>query len=245
MIMLLILRAILMAIYFILVSLFGSLYCLFRPFHPDNTALFGRLFSWGGHRILGISVNVKGLEVFDGMGPCVIVANHQSNMDLFTFGHVVPRRGVSVGKKSLRYIPLFGQLYWLSGNIMIDRGNPRKARESLEITRRAIKEKQMKIWVFPEGTRNGGKNLLPFKQGAFRMAIDAEVPIVPVCVNSYLQTLTLNKWHGGSIRIEVLAPVSTAGKTMRDLDSLVKIVHTQMQGCIDSLDRSQGSVGSA
>lgn len=234
--MLLILRVILMTVYFLLVSLLGSLYCLTRPFHPNNTSLFGRLFSWGGHRILGVSVTVEGTEIFKNLGPCVIVANHQSNMDLFTFGHVVPPRGVSVGKKSLRYIPLFGQLYWLSGNVMIDRSNPEKARKSMEITREAMLQRQMKIWVFPEGTRNGGKNLLPFKQGAFRMAIDAGVPIVPVCVNGYLSTLTLNKWHGGKIKIQVLPPVSTKGKTLEELDVLVASVHAQMQACINALD---------
>lgn len=234
--MLLALRVMLMTLYFLLVSFFGSLYCLLRPFHPNSASLFGRLFSWGGHRILGISVGVQGMEVFDALGPCVIVANHQSNMDLFTFGQVVPPRGVSVGKKSLRYIPLFGQLYWLSGNVMIDRSNPRRARESMEATRHAMKEKQMKIWVFPEGTRNKGKNLLPFKQGAFRMAIDAGVPVVPVCVNSYLQTLSLNKWHGGHIQIQVLDPVDTKGKTMRDLDTLVEEVRGKMQSCIAQLD---------
>lgn len=119
---------------------------------------------------------------------------------------------------------------------MIDRSNPEKARKSMEITREAMLQRQMKIWVFPEGTRNGGKNLLPFKQGAFRMAIDAGVPIVPVCVNGYLSTLTLNKWHGGKIKIQVLPPVSTKGKTLEELDVLVASVHAQMQACINALD---------
>mgnify|MGYP000247433973 CR=1 FL=1 len=64
---------------------------------------------------------VEGKENLTNMEPCIVVANHQDNLDLFIHGGVIPKRTVSIGKKSLRYLPLFGQVYWLSGNIMIDR----------------------------------------------------------------------------------------------------------------------------
>lgn len=185
---------------------------------------------------MGIRITVSGQEIVNDIGPCVIVANHQDNLDLFVLGHVVPKRCVSMGKKSLKYIPFFGQLYWLSGNVLIDRGNQTSARESMRATTHAMKDEKMKIWVFAEGTRNKGKNLLPFKKGAFRMAIDAGVPIVPVCANSYLGNMTLNKWHGGRIEIQVLEPIPTEGMTMDDVGRVLSETQSRMQQCIDRLD---------
>ena len=74
---------------------------------------------------------------------------------------------MSIGKKSILWMPLFGQIYWLSGNILIDRANRARAFETLAQTAVKIKEKCLSIWIFPEGTRSRGRGLLPFKAGAF------------------------------------------------------------------------------
>lgn len=91
-------------------------------------------------------------------------------------------------------MPLFGQLFWLAGNVLIDRGNAHKARQSMR--RPTLQNEDTSIWVFPEGTRNLGEDLLPpFKKGAFQMAIAAGVPIVPVCVSNYIKRMRLNRWR--------------------------------------------------
>src|SRR5690606_2041971 len=122
---------------------------------------------------------------------CEIVANHQSNYDLFVPVGTVPTRPVSLGKKSLKWIPLFGHLYWLAGNVLLDRGNARRAKQAMLATTQALRERQVSIWVFPEGTRNQEAELLPFKKGAFQMAIAAGAPIVPVCISRYVEFLDL------------------------------------------------------
>ena len=140
---------------------------------------------------MGVKLVVENPEALEMQEAGVVVANHQSNLDLFVHGSIIPKRTVSVGKKSLKYLPFFGQVYWLAGNIMINR---KKSKESIntmaEITD-AIKNRNTSIWVFAEGTRNGGNNLLPFKKGAFHMADQANAPILPICTSSYPKHIQL------------------------------------------------------
>ena len=93
------------------------------------------------------------------------------------------------------------------------------------------------IWVFPEGTRNFGETLLPFKKGAFQMAIAAGVPIVQVCVSTYVKQMKLNSWNSGDILIRSLPPIPTKGLTMDDMPLLMQTCREQMRDCIEAMDR--------
>lgn len=222
--------------YFVAVAIVGCFLLLFRPFNPDNTRVFGRIYSWGGTRILGIKLKVNGLDSTVNMPPSVVIANHQDNLDLYICGGAVPIRTVSVGKKSLLYIPGFGLLYWLAGNVLIDRNSRKNSKATLNTTTEALTKGKRSIWVFPEGTRNHGKNILPFKKGAFRMAIEAGVPIVPICVSSYSGKLKLNKCVSGIVNIQVLDAISTKGMTTEDTERLMKECWDKMKQAIDQLD---------
>ncbi|MFD2231940.1 lysophospholipid acyltransferase family protein [Alkalimarinus sediminis] len=235
--MLSIIRVPLALFFFVAVAVIGCFLLLFRPFNPDNTRVFGRIYSWGGTRILGIKLNIKGLDSVSQMPPSVVIANHQDNLDLYICGGAVPKRTVSVGKKSLLYIPGFGLLYWLAGNVLIDRSSSKSSKAMLNATTEALTKGNRSIWVFPEGTRNYGKNLLPFKAGAFRMAIEAGVPIVPICVSSYSGRLKLNKRVSGRVNVEILEPISTKGMTVDDIDKLKKLCWDKMKQTIDRLDQ--------
>jgi 1-acyl-sn-glycerol-3-phosphate acyltransferase len=72
---------------------------------------------------------------------------------------------VTIGKKSLRWIPIFGQIYWLAGNVLINRGNAAEAKQTMLETTETLQKRDTSIWVFAQGTRNLGKGLLPFKNG--------------------------------------------------------------------------------
>ncbi|MCG8613423.1 MAG: 1-acyl-sn-glycerol-3-phosphate acyltransferase, partial [Pseudomonadales bacterium] len=136
--MILMLRIPLVIGYFLIVAFAGLLLCLLRPFNPDNNYLCARIFSWGGIRLLGLKLRIQGQEHLS-KEPCIYVANHQDNLDLFVFGSMVPPRTVTIGKKSLKFIPFFGQLYWLAGNILIDRESPKKAMVMMDkMTRNAV-----------------------------------------------------------------------------------------------------------
>lgn len=231
-------------IYFVLVSALGIFICLARPFHPDNTRWFGRIFSWGAAPILGIKIRRINYDSLKEMGPCVYVVNHQDNLDLFVCGRVVPKRTVTIGKKSLKYMPFFGQLYWLAGNIFIDRKNGSRSKITMSSSTRALTTKNTSIWVFAEGTRNRGRNLLPFKKGAFIMAIEAHVPIIPICVSSYARNIDLNRLRSSIAEIRVLPPISTDHLTNEDTDRLMQQCWDIMKETIDAMDREVYSIGS-
>lgn len=235
--MLFLLRMLLMAVHFILAGILGLLIGLCRPFNPDNSRLCARLYAWPALCILRLKLKIDARPLRDHPRACVIVANHQSNYDLFVLGSVVPERTVSIGKKSLKWVPFFGQLYWLAGNVLLDRGNARRAKRAMLTTTDTLKHRDTSIWVFPEGTRNLGEDLLPFKKGAFQMAIAAGVPIIPVCVSSYVKQMRLNRWHSGRILIRSLPAIPTAGLTLDDLPRLIEDCRSQMQRCIHALDR--------
>ncbi len=233
-------RMLLLAIHFILVGLIGLVIGLCRPFNPDNSRLYARLYAWPSSWLLRLDIKAEVGPLFDQPPGCVIIANHQSNFDLFVLGHVVPPRTVCIGKKSLGWIPLFGQLFWLGGNVLVDRGNAWQARRALQTTTRTLREKDTSIWIFPEGTRNPDDQLKTFKKGAFHMAIDAGVPIVPVCASRYTSGLNLNGWRRTRVVIRSLPPIPTAGLTQQDIPALMEQCRQQMQACIDLLDREAG-----
>jgi len=234
--MLFVLRMLLMGVHFIVAGALGLVLGICRPFNPDNSRLCVRLYALPAMWIMRLRLQAQMGAHFDRSRPCVIVANHQSNYDLFVLGNIVPPRTVCIGKKSLKWVPFFGQLFWLAGNVLIDRGNPLRARLSIRQTTETLQHKDTSIWVFPEGTRNLGKGLLPFKRGAFQMAIEAGVPIVPVCVSTYVRDMRLNEWDSGQVMIRSLPAICTAGMTSDDIPDLIALCHGQMQACIEQMD---------
>jgi 1-acyl-sn-glycerol-3-phosphate acyltransferase len=232
------LRILLLCLHCTLASVIGLLLALCRPFNPDNSRLCAKIYAKPALWILGLKVDCDSQTLRESPQPCVFIANHQSNLDLFVIGGIVPRRTVSVGKKSLKWIPLFGQIYWLAGNILIDRGNGRQARQALQHVSDILRQGDTSIWVFPEGTRNHGRGLLPFKKGAVQMAISAGVPIVPVCVSSYIAGMQPNRWQAGTARIRCLPPIPTAGLTHADIPALLARCQAEMAATIAALDES-------
>lgn len=234
--MLFLIRMLLLGLHFVLIGIVGVLIGLCRPFNPDNSRLYARLYGIPATWLMRLEVKAEVGPLFDQPPGCVIVANHQSNYDLFVLGHVVPPRTVCIGKKSLKWIPLFGQLFWLGGNVLIDRSNSYQARRAMQTTTRTLCEDNTSIWVFPEGTRNAGEKLVPFKKGAFHMAVEAGVPIVPVCVSRYSHRLGLNSWRRSKVIIRSLPPISTSGLTQQDVPALAEQCQAQMQRCIDLME---------
>lgn len=157
-------------------------------------------------RLIGVELVITQHPDTLELAPVMYVANHQNNYDLFTLPAVVPKNTVSMGKKSLKWIPFFGQMYWLSGNILIDRGNRSKAMDTLSRSAKKIIETQLSVWMFPEGTRSYGRGLLPFKTGAFHTAMNAKVPVVSVCMSSTHNKIKLNRWNNGKVYIDIMAP---------------------------------------
>ena len=92
---------------------------------------------------------------------------------------------VVVGKKSLKYAGPFGVAMTLGGAIFVDRAKSEKGRKAINDAGQKAKESGTSLFLFPEGTRHRGGGLLPFKKGAFHVALDVQMPILPVVVSEY------------------------------------------------------------
>lgn len=188
-------------------NLFLVIVFLLRPMHRNNVYFGGKTYSTMS-KLIGIKLIYRPSKKVDSNTSYVVIANHQNTYDLATVSHGAIPGVVTVGKKSLKWIPVFGLIYWLSGNIMIDRKNSGKARDTLSLTGEKMRERNLSIWMFPEGTRSRGKGLLPFKTGAFRLAQAEKKSIIPVvCSNITNNKINLNRWNNGMVIIESLDPV--------------------------------------
>lgn len=233
--MLFLFRIIIGAILAILVCVFGVIFCLFNPRNPKNVARFAHIFGRVFTPLFGIKVITRECATIKNSGSYVFIANHQNNYDILVAGQVVQYGTVTIGKKSLVWVPFFGPLYWLTGNILLDRDNKSKARDTLGQVVNEIQKKDLSVWMFPEGTRSRGRGLLPFKTGAFRTAIAAGVPIVPICVSN-TNTIRLNRWNNGYMIVEMLEPISTVGMQKEDAKGLMDRCYQMMDDKIKQLD---------
>jgi len=208
---------------------------IFRPFNPDNNRLLAIALARVGRAILGMKRPVEGAELMPRDRPVVAIANHQYNDDLFVMGDLVPPRTVTVGKSSLIWLPFFGQVFWLGGNVMLNRARSRKSIAAMQATSDAITRDNKSLWVFVEGTRSKGRGLQKFKKGAFYAAVTAGVPIVMVCNGEYRKK-TLGWWGKREpVTIRILPPVETTGLTTKDVPALIERCHKAMAEAISAL----------
>jgi 1-acyl-sn-glycerol-3-phosphate acyltransferase len=209
--------------------------CIFRPFNYKNTELFHKIIARIGPFLLGLKITIENKEILNETKPAITVSNHQHSYDLIIASLVQDYRTVTLGKSELKFIPLFGTVFWLAGNILINRGNRDKAKKTMSELNEYIKKNKLSINIFPEGTRNNSDVLLPFKKGAFYTAIETQVPIVINVVNRYTSKIDLSKWQSVDIRVKVLQPVSTIGLTHADVDALMQNVREIMETEINLL----------
>ncbi len=203
--MLAIVRFLTLLIYFILMNTLLLLVFILRPFHRNSVAMGGK---WYGSmaKIMGLKVVVQNRQVIDPNQTYVCIANHQNSFDLMTICKAAFNGVVTVGKKSLIWIPFFGLIYYFSGNIMIDRKNSGKARDTLKFTAKKILDGNFSVWFFPEGTRSYGRGLLPFKTGAFRIAEQTSKSLLMICASDTHQQIKWNRWNNGTVLIKFYEP---------------------------------------
>ncbi|QIW15212.1 acyl-phosphate glycerol 3-phosphate acyltransferase [Pasteurellaceae bacterium RH1A] len=231
--MLKLLRIILVALAAILVSVVGSVYALCRLRHPSSVGVVARMFG-ALHPLVGLKVIRREKPEFN--QPAIYIGNHQNNYDMVTIAGMVPPRTVSVGKKSLIWVPFFGLVYWATGNIFIHRENRSSAIGTMNKVADIIKARQISVWMFPEGTRSRGRGLLPFKTGAFHTAIAAGVPIVPIVCSSLHNKVDLNRWNNGTVICEAMDPIDTSGYSRENLRELIDLCQQKMADKIAQLD---------
>lgn len=162
--------------------------------------------------IVGVKLAVRGERHLWSARPCVFVFNHQSNADVFIMAKLVRRDMTGVGKMELRRVPLLGWLMEMGGMVFVDRARGREAIEAMAPLVDALRRERRSVCIAPEGTRTLAGRLGPFKKGAFHLAIQAGVPIVPVVIHNSADVQPRNEltMRPATVRVEVLPPVDTS-----------------------------------
>jgi 1-acyl-sn-glycerol-3-phosphate acyltransferase len=174
---------------------------------------------WGS----GVRVEMEGVEHLRQEGGQVIVANHASWFDVWALCANLPVPFHFVAKQELKKIPFFGQAWVACGHISIDRGDRTAAVGSLNRTAGEMGSSRSNIIIFPEGTRTSDGSLQRFKKGAFVLALQAGVPIVPAAIVGSRPVMPKGslKIQSGTVRIRFGPPIEVEGLTMRDRDDLL------------------------
>lgn len=196
--------------------------------------------------LLGLRIEVNGWEHLQIEGPYVIISNHQSSLDILGLMEILPDRCTILAKKELIYAGTVGLICWLGGIVFINRKKTTDAKSVMADAAKTMLDDQIRLWVFPEGTRNQRGDLLPFKKGAFHLAVQAQVPIVPVVFSSY-NNFYLRKekqFKSGIIRLKILPKIETKGMTSDDVASLSDKSYDLMRSAFleisDSVTQSNG-----
>lgn len=176
-------------------------------------------------RIVGVRVRLEGLENIPA-GPCIFAANHVSNIDPLAFAPHIPRRVAIPLKKELFRIPILSYGMRLAKFIVVDRASRKAAADSLRQSLRYLQE-GLSFAAYPEGTRSPDGRLLPFKRGAFLVAVQSGVPIVPVSIAGAQKIMRKGERavHPGEILIRFGPAVDVSGYTVSTLTELVTRIH--------------------
>ena len=196
---------------------------LLLPF-DKNRYVGGRIFRMVGVAVAKISpfwnFKVEGPAPKRLKGRWVVVSNHESNADPFLISHL-PWEMKWVLKKSLIMVPFAGWSMWLAGDIPVDRG---VAGEGARVGARCAEyvKSGMPVMLFLEGTSSKDGSMLPFKDGAFRLAIETGASILPLAIAGTKRALPKHSWKFGKTRglVKVGEPISTEGMTLADVDAL-------------------------
>lgn len=182
-------------------------------------------------RALGVTMEIRGLENVRKEHGSVVLMNHQSILDLCVLAHLWPviGRATVVSKKEILYLPFFGFGAWLWGTLFIDRSRKKDSINTLMKESLAINERNCKLLLFPEGTRNSKETLLPFKKGSFHIALRSRCPIQPVVISKYWFLDSENKsFNKGHAIIHILPEISIDEYSEDDLEQLGDVTRNIM-----------------
>ncbi|HSM65801.1 MAG TPA: lysophospholipid acyltransferase family protein [Ilumatobacteraceae bacterium] len=172
--------------------------------------------------------------------PYVVVSNHESFVDILLISHL-PTEMKWMSKIEIMRIPLVGWMMWLARDIPLERGDAASTAKALDASRERL-SRNVSVMIFPEGTRSKTGELRQFKTGAFRLAIEAQVPVLPLAVYGTRDALRKHDWRLGNAEAEVrvLDPISTEGLTMDDVGALSERVRDVIVAARDDLRREFG-----
>ncbi|XP_009887161.1 PREDICTED: 1-acyl-sn-glycerol-3-phosphate acyltransferase alpha [Charadrius vociferus] len=211
------------------VSILVIMLCIPRGRNVENMKYLC-MSLWPLKYIFGMKIVVKGKENLRTKKPFVLVMNHQTSLDIMVMMEMLPSRCVPIAKKEILYMGTFGLACWLSGLIFIDRKKREESITTLTEVAHSLHKENFRVLIFPEGTRNHGGSMLPFKRGAFQLAVKAQVPIIPVVISSYQDFYNQKekRFTPGKSIIQILPEVETFGLGPDDVPKLTEQVRDSM-----------------
>jgi 1-acyl-sn-glycerol-3-phosphate acyltransferase len=191
----------------------------------------GRTWSRWMLRVAGVWVRVEGAERVAEAQPRILVGNHQSWFDVFALAGTLPGPYRFVAKKELGKIPVFGRAWRGAGHISIDRGDTGSAVRTLDEAGRLMRRDRSSVIMFAEGTRSATGQLQPFKKGAFMLALQSGVDIVPFGISGSRAVLPKGGWRvaPGEIVVRIGDVIPTREYTFETRNQLMKRVRAEVE----------------
>jgi lysophosphatidate acyltransferase len=231
-------KAALLLLGLILFGFFGFLFsvlalCL-SPVLPElrfrSNEVFLFPFSLFARWVTGVKLSFLNRERAFVSRPAILIGNHQSGLDLAFISQACPSQAVIVGKREIARIPIFGWFFAIAGNLLINRADKSGAKAQIDGVRKQLKLHSLNLAIFPEGTRSKNGEILPFKRGAFYLAVSTGYPLIPVVCSALRgkaiwETFDLK---GGNVVISVLPAIETKDLNLSDLASFSEQVRQSM-----------------
>ncbi|TNY18334.1 1-acyl-sn-gylcerol-3-phosphate acyltransferase [Rhodotorula diobovata] len=217
--------------------------CLGR--REDIQWLVARFFLHTTAPLLGVRFRVEGADKLETTHPAVLVGNHQTMLDLLYLGAIFPQRTTIMAKRELQWVPILGQFMTLAKAIFVNRVKREDAIRVFDQVAKEMKRRSLSLFIFPEGTRSASPvpSLLPFKKGAFHLAVQAGLPIVPIVCENYAHVYhsKARRFDAGEVVIRVLDPIPTTGVTSShdDITALIDRTRGAMLAAIEQLGRER------
>lgn len=195
-----------------IVLIVSSLFVSSKRFY-DKDSKFYRwlLYSSTGIMVFfgRIHLHVKGIEKIPTDSRFLLVCNHKSKLDPITTWYMLRKCDLAfISKEKNFHVPFWGRIIRKCCFLSIDRGNPRKAMETIQRAVSLIESNEVSVAVYPEGTRNFGEGLLPFRNGVFKIAQKANVPIVICGIKGASEIKDNYPLHRSDVYLEVLDVLS-------------------------------------
>jgi 1-acyl-sn-glycerol-3-phosphate acyltransferase len=223
-------------------------YLVTAPSDPGRYAV-GRWFRRAAVACVALNplwrFRTSGVRIGDPRRPYVAVSNHESVADIFLISHL-PWEMKWLSKEAIFRIPMMGWMMRMAGDVPVRRNDRSSRAAALDECRDRL-SKRVSVMIFPEGTRSRTDHLLPFKDGAFRLAIEAGVPVLPLVVAGTRHAMKAGSGIFRPARAEVRAldPVPTDGLTPADAPALRERVRALISAERDRLMADLAASGGA
>ncbi len=218
-------------IFFVPVFVFATVLCsllaiiggIFNPYSRYNNAV---MKLWGRISLLaaGVKLHITGLENVQPETPYIVVANHQSHIDIPVVTVALPLNLRIISKKELFKIPVFGWGMRAAGILKIDRSNQKKSIETLKNAEKIVRTHQLSILAFPEGTRSPDGKIHSFKKGPFILAINSGLCILPVSISGTRKIIPKGKIRvdSGIVKVVIHPPIDIREYSIENRNALVE-----------------------